>query len=92
MAKNKETNNIAEAVDVIEDAVEEMKLPIGLITDCFRLNVRKNPDKNAEVVFVVESLTSLKIDENKSTKDWYYVIGDNGKSGYCMKQYVTIKS
>lgn len=91
MAKNKETNNINEAVDIIKDVVEEKQLPLGVIADCFRLNVRKNPDKNAKVIFVAEALTSLKIDESKSTNDWYYVIDDNGKSGYCMKQYVTIK-
>lgn len=91
MAKNKETPNTVEIVDIIKDVVEEKQLPVGIIKDCFRLNVRKNPDKNAEVVFVAEVLTPLKIDESKSTNDWYYVIGDNGKSGYCMKQYVTIK-
>lgn len=88
MAKNKTANNSVEAVD---EVIEEYALLTGVVTDCFRLNIRKEPDKNADVVTVVDITTQLKVDEKKSTSNWYYVIDGNGNSGYCMKQYVSIK-
>ena len=44
-----------------------------------------------EGLTVVDILTQLKIDEKQSTDNWYYVLDGNGNSGYCMKQYVSIK-
>lgn len=88
MAKNKTINN---PIEVINEAVKEDILLTGAITDCFRLNIRKKPDKTADIVTVADTLTQLKVDEKKSTNDWYYVLDGNGNSGYCMKQYVKIK-
>ena len=88
MAKNKTTNSPVEAVD---EVVKEDVLLTGVVTDCFRLNVRKKPDKTADIVTVVDSSTQLKIDEKKSTDNWYHVLDGDGNSGYCMKQYVSVK-
>lgn len=88
MAKNKTTNNSIEAVD---EVIKENTLLTGVVTDCFRLNIRKAPDKNADVATVTDLLTQLQVDEKKSTDDWYYVIDSNGNFGYCMKKYIAIK-
>lgn len=88
MAKNKTTNSPVEAVD---EVVKEDVLLTGVVTDCFRLNVRKEPDETADIVTVVDCSTQLKIDEKKSTDNWYHVLDSEGNSGYCMKQYVSIK-
>lgn len=88
MAKNKTTNSPIEAFD---EVVKEDVLLTGVITDCFRLNIRKKPDKTADVVTVVDYSTQLKIDEKKSTDNWYHVLDGDGNSGYCMKQYVSVK-
>lgn len=88
MAKNKATNSPVEAVD---EVVKEDALLTGVVTDCFRLNVRKEPDETADIATVVDCSTQLKIDEKKSTDNWYHVLDSEGNSGYCMKQYVSIK-
>ena len=88
MAKNKTTDN---QVETIDEVIKEDVLLTGVVTNCFRLNIRKEPDKTADIVTVVDLLTHLKIDEKKSTDNWYYVLDSNGTSGYCMKQYVSIK-
>lgn len=88
MAKNKTTNI---SVDTVDEVIKGEALLTGVVTDCFRLNIRKKPDKNADIVTVVDLLTQLKVDEGKSTDDWYHVLDSNGNSGYCMKQYVAIK-
>ncbi len=88
MAKNKIIDNQVEAVD---EVIREDALLTGVVTDCFRLNIRKEPDKAADIVTVVDILTQLKIDEKQSTDNWYYVLDGNGNYGYCMKQYVSIK-
>lgn len=88
MAKSKSVNNPTEGVDKV---IEKDALLTGIVADCFRLNIRKKPDKNADIITVVNLMTQLKIDEKKSTDDWYYVCDSSGNSGYCMKQYVTIE-
>lgn len=88
MAKNKIIDNPVEAVD---EVIKEDVLLTGVVTECFRLNIRKEPDKAADIVTVVDVLTQLKINEKQSTDNWYYDLDGNGNSGYCMKQYVSIK-
>lgn len=88
MAKNKNMDNRVEAVN---EVIKEDVLLTGVVTDCFRLNIRKEPDKSADIVTVVDILTQLKVDEKRSTDNWYHVLDGNGNSGYCMKQYVSIK-
>ena len=88
MAKNKNMDNRVEAVN---EVIKEDVLLTGVVTDCFRLNIRKEPDKSADIVTVVDILTQLKVDEKRSTDNWYHVLDSNGNSGYCMKQYVSIK-
>lgn len=88
MAKNKTTDN---PLENISEVIKEDVLLTAVVTNCFRLNIRKEPDKSADIVTVVDILTQLKVDEKQSTDNWYYVLDGNGNSGYCMKQYVSIK-
>jgi len=46
-------------VEEIEEAVEEI---IGVVTDCLRLNIRKDPDKDSEVAAIVNCYEEVKID------------------------------
>lgn len=69
---------------------ETPKTVIGVVLNCPKLNVRKEPNTNADVVFVADNSTELVIDENSSTEDWFSVCTDNGIEGYCMKKYIAI--
>lgn len=80
----------------ITPAVEEVKKPeapkfkIGVVHNCERLNVREEPSIESGIVRVIDQDMEVKVDESKSTKDFYRVIvGDF--NGYCMKKFIQIK-
>lgn len=62
----------------------------GAVTDCAKLNVRKQPNKDAEVVCVISVATELLIDEAESTKDFYKICTAAGVEGYCMRKFITV--
>lgn len=68
--------------------VKEPSYTSGFVTDCFKLNVRKKPDINSEVVCIKNLNSEFKVDEKKSTDLWYFVMDNEGHCGYCMKKYV----
>lgn len=73
-------------------AVNEPEAPeeplYGVVANCAKLNVRKDPDKNSEVIAVIENGTEVVIVPSKSTSDWYYIAL---WEGYVMKDYIIIK-
>ena len=79
----------------VEEVVNESKhiepLPhkSGHVTECIKLNVRKNPSPNAEVIGTVNRGDSLIIDPSPFG-DFYKVITPYGVEGYCMKKFVYI--
>lgn len=62
----------------------------GIVVDCARLNVRKKPNADAEVVHIIERSAKVLIDEENSTKSFYKVCTEVGVEGYCMKQFIEI--
>ncbi len=84
-------------LEVIEEAVEKVQEPeakptVGIVTDCAKLNVRKEPHANAEVAFVINAATNLVVIEEESTEDFYKICTAAGTEGYCMKRYITLVS
>ena len=63
----------------------------GVVTGCMKLNIRLKPNVNSEPVCVVDVNSELKIDANKSNKDWYSVYTSAGVEGYCMRKFVEVK-
>lgn len=83
-----------EAEQVVEETVEapvEQKTILGIVTDCVKLNVRKNPNLNSDVVTIIDARADVTINEEESTKDFYKIHTASGVNGYCMKKYITIK-
>lgn len=62
----------------------------GIVVDCARLNVRKKPSTDAEVVHIIERWAKVLIDEENSTKSFYKVCTEVGAEGYCMKQFIEV--
>lgn len=62
----------------------------GLVTNCLKLNVRKKPNKESQVLVVVDAGTEVIIDLNRSTRNWYNVRTESGVSGFCMSEYVNV--
>ena len=62
----------------------------GMVVNCARLNVRKEPNKNATVIRVLDNGNVVMIDLENSTEDFYKVSTPSGE-GYCMKNFIEVK-
>ena len=62
----------------------------GVVTDCVKLNVRKEPSPNAEVVAVIELLSEVAVDMDASSEGFYKICTAAGIEGYCMKKYIAL--
>lgn len=91
--KHYEDSVIDNSIEITEDNQfkETQENIIGIVTDCLKLNIRKEPDKDSEVVVVVTCLDELKIDPDASTDDWYAVCTAAGIEGFCMKKFVAVR-
>lgn len=85
---NRQTK-VAEEDDVIVEA-EPVKLKSGIVTDCVKLNVRKDPDPEAEVLCEINCQTDLMIDESESTDTFYKIYTSAGIEGFCVKDFITL--
>lgn len=100
-----ETAEIAEETveEVVEDTVEEVAdeavevetetsdKTVGVVDNCDKLNVRRNPTLSATPLAVINKGDEVQIDTANSTDEWYKICTANGVEGYCMKKFITIK-
>lgn len=76
----------------IEEIAESPQMSMfGFVNNCSRLNIRKEPNLNAEVLYVADAGDELMIDPADSTDEWLHVCNYGGIEGYCMKKYITFK-
>jgi len=83
IAPTNDFNKEAEVTDAAETT-------IGTVSNCQKLNIRKFPNSNAMIMDVLKEGTKVTVDEENST-DGYYAVKYKNISGFCMKQYITIK-
>lgn len=88
-----EPDSIWEPVEVEEDEIPEVFVtepePVyGRVVNCDRLNVREEPDTDADVVCVIKALTEVEIDESESTDEFYKIYLSSGLEGYCMRKFI----
>lgn len=80
------------SVDTSPDTEEKRKVRItGVVTDCTKLNVRAEPDPNADVVAVIPALTEVVISIDASTSSFYKVCTAAGIEGFCMRKYIAVR-
>lgn len=75
----------------VEENVDEQKPVVGIVEDCAKLNLRKEPSLEAYILTEVLSGSTLLINEEESTDEFYKVCTASGLEGYCMKTFVNIK-
>lgn len=94
-----ETDNVDGLVEddvdgLVEDGEELVShIQIGALKGCAKLNVRKEANKNAEVVCVITKDTEFTVDLVKSTEDFYKVytcVDEVLYEGFCMKEFINI--
>lgn len=93
-SRNTEETKIEQEVQVeptVENKKETDGVELGVVVDCTKLNIRKEPKIDSHVVLVVDAGAELKvIDSDKARGDWYKVITANKVHGFCMKKYVKL--
>lgn len=90
-----ESNDIQDTQNELEiDENNNRNIAQATIIGYTKLNVRKNPSKNSEVVCIITKDSSVTVNYNESTEDFYkvYVNVDNVPyEGFCMKEFISIK-
>lgn len=64
---------------------------IGHVVDCTKLNVRKDPDADAEILGTIPAGAEVMIDESESTDDFYNVCAASGFEGFCVKRFIAVE-
>ena len=86
---------IVEPTPVVEstpETVEESTTVIGIVSDCARLRVRKEPSTDAEVLCELEEGSEVVVDmKAHTTHDFYKVCTAAGLEGYCMTNFIVLK-
>lgn len=77
-------------VEETTEALINTKIAVGFVDECDKLYVRKDSSKDSEPLCIIDKLTEVNIDLEKSTEDFYKVYV-NGYDGYCMKKFIKIK-
>ena len=75
---------------VTEPVVEPEIRKFGQVSGCKKLNVRKLPSRDAEIVSELVEGSKVMIDEKESTALFYKICTEHGIDGYCMKDYITV--
>lgn len=79
---------------------EEPKLSSGTVTNCERLNVRKHPAVDAEVVNIIDKGDEVTVDTSQSTAKFYKIrmtkkrerpLADEVIDGFCMKEFIKVE-
>ena len=76
--------------DVTEPESEPPKPVLAYVSGCVRLNIRKQPSLNSEIVGILNADDVVEIDHDESTDSFYKIVSPKAV-GYCMKQYITIE-
>ena len=83
-------NPVDEAVNISKDEVKAA-IVSGVVTDCLKLNVRKEPSADAEVLVIINALDNVMVDTDASSDAFYKVVTAAGVEGFCMRKYIALK-
>lgn len=79
---------VVEPVNETVDTVDIPKTVDGVVVNCVKLNVRAEANIDADILCVLNVMSEIKINVEKSTRDWFYVCTATGVEGYCMRKFV----
>lgn len=90
-----EMKPVDDAVNISEEAVTNIvkeSAPVsGIVVNCLKLNVRREPKVDGEIITTIPALTEVIIDSDASGRDFYKVYTSDGVEGFCMKKYIAFK-
>lgn len=78
-------------VETVVEPVTNDKI-IGVVTECVKLNVRKEPSLDAEILTEILIGTEVQVDISESTADFYKICTEAGVEGYCMRDHINVNA
>lgn len=73
-------------------APKKPKTAKGVVSNCASLRVRKDPSvKSNNIISVIDANTEVEINLDESKESWYKITTKGGVTGFCMKDYITVK-
>lgn len=95
--KRKELDLIDEVAmeqSVVEEVVTEepkaAEFLDGIVHNCIKLNVRRNPSIDSDVIAVLNEQDQIKVKDVDTLSDWYFIQLPNGEEGFSMKKYIAV--
>lgn len=92
---NKSMNVTANNEDIksavaAEEPIENHRKRFGVVAGCELLNVRSQPccSQDDNIICAIASGTKVTIGD-MATEDFYAITLDDGRSGFCMKKYIS---
>ena len=79
-----------EPVSDPEPVVEPENRKFGKVNNCKKLNIRKLPSRDAEIVSELIEGSEVMIDEKESTALFYKICTEHGIEGFCMKDFIKV--
>lgn len=79
--------------EVASEVTEEPKTDTfldGIVHNCVKLNVRKNPSIDSDVIAVLNEQDRIKVKDVDTISDWYFIHLPNGEEGFSMKKYIAV--
>ena len=73
-----------------EPSVKPENQKFGKVSNCKKLNIRKLPSRDAEIVSELIEGSEVMIDEKESTALFYKICTEHGIEGYCMKNFIKV--
>lgn len=75
-------------IEQVDEKIDNTKSHKGIVINTSKLNVRKLPSLESEIIDVIKNKDTLMINPSKSTSSFYHVTLDNGLEGYCVRDYI----
>lgn len=73
-------------------APKKPKTAKGVVSNCASLRVRKAAAvKSDNIISVIDAGVEVEINLDESKEDWYKITTKGGVTGFCMKDYITVK-
>lgn len=79
--------------EVASEVTEESKTDEfldGIVHNCVKLNVRRNPSIESDVIAVLNEQDQIKVKDVDTLSDWYFIQLPNGEEGFSMKKYIAV--
>lgn len=93
MAKREMKTKVTEEPKIEKIDVEntEPATVEGVVANCSKVNIRKEPVKGDNVISVLEAGAKVTILTEGGNDEWYKIVVKGKKTGYCMKKFISVK-